>query len=385
MQDSVKTNLTPANRRELDEHLRKAWGLGANVIVGWRILPFGIQALTISSYELPNLGDEAARLLGDDRHIGSDAEAERLLKLGCKEHRLDLSFGVTEDAHMIALVNGLVQNFTVAYAPGRAVALFDIVSFSVHTPLEQVTQVSVLSHYLMLAAQRCRSLGLDISMQMTTTGDGFYVWNRNDGLAADMALVVTVMLALGYIAAAREMAAQASVPRLRLCVHYGDHFEYYQGGRHGTGSYIVGNVTIDLARLSTKALTGQLIVGAFERRLGPGDGEIASQLGIDRLETPAFMALAQTEMMKLKDLRIPGGRIDNVNMFVTGPRVSEDTFSIRKYYVPDKHGLEHGCYNAKLNIFTNKGKRLAFGMLDVDLGKFDARSDELEDILIKVA
>ena len=97
------------------------------------------------------------------------------------------------------------------------------------------------------------------------------------------------------------------------------------------------------------------------------------------------MALVQTELMKLKELRIPGGRIDSVNMFVTGPRVSDDTFSIRKYYVMDKHGLEHGCYNAKLNIFTNKGGRLAFGMLDVDLGKFDARSDELEDILIKVA
>ena len=69
---------------------------------------------------------------------------------------------------------------------------------------------------------------------------------------------------------------------------------------------------------------------------------------------------------------------------LTGPRVAEDTLSIRKYYVSDKHGLDHQCYNARLNIQTSANEQVSFGLLDEDLGKFDARSDENEDIILKI-
>ena len=50
----------------------------------------------------------------------------------------------------------------------------------------------------------------------------------------------------------------------------------------------------------------------------------------------------------------------------------------------DKHGLEHGCYNARLNLTSSTGEAIWFGLLDRDLGRFDARTDPNEDIIIRV-
>ena len=136
-----------------------------------------------------------------------------------------------------------------------------IVSFSVYSPYEQITQISILSYYIKLVAQRCRSLNMPISICMTTTGDGFYVWNRHEGLSADIALFCVVALTLGNIYASRKLVDRdiTSVPRLRCGIHFGSHYEYYEGGggRTGSSGYIVGDVTIILARLLSKARTGQ--------------------------------------------------------------------------------------------------------------------------------
>ena len=97
-----------------------------------------------------------------------------------------------------------------------------------------------------------------------------------------------------------------------------------------------------------------------------------------------FLALAQSQAAKLEGLPIPGGKIESVRVHLTGPRVAEDTLSIRKYHVSDKHGLDHQCYNARLNIQTNANEVVSFGLLDEDLEQFDARSDENEDIILKI-
>jgi hypothetical protein len=96
------------------------------------------------------------------------------------------------------------------------------------------------------------------------------------------------------------------------------------------------------------------------------------------------MALAQSQMARVTGVPIPGGKIDSLNVFLTGPSVTDDTYSIRKYYVLDKHGLEHGCYNARLNLAGSGGEAISFGLLDRDLDKFKARTDPNEDIVVRV-
>ena len=163
--------------------------------------------------------------------------------------------------------------------------------------------------YIKLVAQRCRSLNMPISICMTTTGDGFYVWNRHEGLSADIALFCIVALTLGNIYASRKLVDRdiTSVPRLRCGIHFGSHYEYYEGGggRAGSSDYIVGDVTIILARLLSKARTGQFLIGSYLRRLVGKDVEWQELLGTDELDTPMFLALAQNQAAKLAGLPYP--------------------------------------------------------------------------------
>lgn len=50
----------------------------------------------------------------------------------------------------------------------------------------------------------------------------------------------------------------------------------------------------------------------------------------------------------------------------------------------DKHGLVHGCYNARLAIRASNGATIEFGLRNEDLAQFEAKSDEAEDIIFQV-
>ena len=226
------TQLAPQHVRELETNLRKLWNLGANLIVGWRILPQGIEVLYIPSYNLPLVAKGRPDILRPNRHITEMGEFDELVKLGCRKSSLGLMFRVTENGGEIEEINEIIRNYTVTHFESRAVALLDIVSFSIYSPYEQITQISILSYYLKLVAQRCRSLNMPISICMTTTGDGFYVWNRYEGLSADISLFCVVMLTLGNIYATRQLVDRdvTSVPRLRCALHFGSHYESLVSG-----------------------------------------------------------------------------------------------------------------------------------------------------------
>ncbi|MBL6929074.1 MAG: hypothetical protein ISR44_07855 [Rhodospirillales bacterium] len=385
---NIGDQLSFENRRELEAHFRKICNLGANVIVGWRSLPTGMQVFYVPSLSLPQIAKLRSDLLQLDRYVENQQRGDALVASGCRESTINLKHYIGGNLNHIDDINNIIRYYSVTQFESRAVALFDMVSFSVHSPHEQICHVSVLSYYIKLAAARCQSLGMPIQVCMTTTGDGFYVWNSHEGLDADIVLFCAVVLALGYMYAARHLTEKsaASVPRLRCAVHFGSHYEYYQGGTAAAegGGYIVGDVTISLARLMSKAISSQLLVGSTFIPLSDKDKKWRKILGTDEIDCLTFIALAQNELTKFKGLPTPSGKIAATNVFFTGPRVSEDTFAIRKYYVKDKHGIEHPCFNAKLDIVSTSGDNITFGFIDEDLGSFDARADENEDILIKM-
>lgn len=380
--------LTSANRRELEVNLRKLWNKGANVLVGWRVDAGKMHVLALPGHAVPALGKAYPDFLELNRHIRDRARFDALLKAGCKTASFALQFEPDRDGPTVDTVNDIVRYYSVTRFDARAVALFDIVSFSVHSPFEQISQISILSFYIRQAAERCRGLGMTVDISMTTTGDGFYVWNRHEGLTADMAFFCAIMLALGYVYSARKLADREmmSIPRLRCAIHFGSYYEYYQTGGDGAeaSGYIVGDVTINLARLISKARTSQFLIGNHVRRLGERDRDLAESLGVTEIDTPMLLALVQGELKRLEGISIPGGTITAVRVFFTGPRISEDSFTIRNYYIVDKHGLRHACYNAKLDIETATDTRVSFGLLDKDLGNFDALSDPGEDIIVRI-
>ena len=381
------SELAPTNLRELDNGLRKIWQFGANVIVGWRRTQHGLHVLYVPTYSLPRLAAKFPRVVQLDREIIKESEIAPLVQAGAREAPLRLLQAV-DSSHSPA-INNAVRVYSVTHFGCRAVALFDIVSFSLYDPAEQVVLVNVLSHYIRLAGAHCRALGMPIALRMTTTGDGFYVWNAHYGIQGDVALFCSILLVLGYTYAARGIAdgEALTVPRLRAGIHFGSHYEFYQGGSSSleSGGYIVGDVTINLARILGKARAGHFLVGAYSRTLDPADVVAMPQLeNYPTIDTLTFMGLAQEGVRKLTGGPFPGGKIDHTQVFFTGPRVSDNEFRMRRYYVRDKHGLVHGCYNARVAIRASNGNTVTFGLMDEELKQFEADFDEGEDILIQM-
>lgn len=387
MEPQSTAELAPANQRELDVGLRKIWQLGSNVIVGWRRSQYGLQVFFVPTYTLPRVAAKFPRVMQLDRELERDSDVQLLMAAGAKEAPIRLLQAI--DTSHSAAINNAIRVYSVTHFPCRAVALFDIVSFSLYDPAEQVVLVNVLSHYIRLAGQHCRALGMPISVSMTTTGDGFYVWNAHYGMEGDVALFCAILLVLGYTYAARGIAdgEAITVPRLRCGIHFGSHYEFYQGGGGSleSGGYVVGEVTINLARILSKARPGHLLVGAYSRTVEKNDCVAFPQLeGVPMIDTLGFMGMAQQGVRKLLGGPFPGGKIEAANVFFTGPRVTDDAFRMRKYYVQDKHGLVHGCYNARVNIRASNGSNIAFGLRDEDLAQFEVKFDEAEDILVQL-
>ena len=386
METPSKTELSPASLRELDVGLRKVSQLGSNVIAAWRRMPAGLQVVYVPSYQVPAVARHNPRILQLDRELRTEAEIAPLLAAGCRDATIRLALPGGPDVPVA--INDAIRLYSITHFNCRAIALFDIVSFSLYPPVEQTVLVNVLAHYIRLAGHQCRALGMPSALRMTTTGDGFYVWNAHYGVGGDVALFCAVVLALSYTYAARSIAdgEALTVPRLRAGVHFGSHYEFYQGGSAGedSGGYVVGEATIDLARLVSKARPGHFLVGAFTRSLEPGDATAWPQLaGLPSIDTLMFMALAQESIGKLAGTPFPGGSIQSASVFFTGPRVSDNSFRIRKYYVKDKHSLVHGCYNARVAVKAASGTEIGFGLLDEDLAHFEADFDESEDIILQ--
>lgn len=357
-----------ANVKELERGLHKIWSLGANVIVGWQVGAYGLKVLHLSSYALARAAETHPDLLAGDRYLGSGASAQRLAGLGAKTTSLALSFDVPTDDNVILSINRFIRRFSITHCPLRCVSLFDIVDFSKYSHFDQITLITMLAHHLYVAARQCNRLGLPVKLAMTTTGDGFYVWNGKQGLDADVASYTVAMLALIYNNAALNIAANAAVPTLRCAIHFGSHFEYYQP--HGDGGasqgFIVGDVTIELARMMSVALPNQILIGRF----GGAGGEESPYADRGVTDTATFMTAARKGLGKLANLRIPGGRIAAIRCYLTGEQQGAGRFTVKSYRVIGKHDLEYPCFNAKLNFTDSGGNEIYIGCMDAELSGF---------------
>lgn len=386
MKEIPETSLSAANRKELYDKLRGVWDLGANVIIGWRGTADGIEVLYIASRDLTRVGKHKPEMLERDRHIGDPNIFQELLQAGCQTLMIPLAFRVTETSAAVTEMNAILRYYTVTHSRCRAVGLFDIVNFSLHSAFERITQINVLAHHINLAAHRVEAAGLPIDLTMSTTGDGFYLWNRREGLPADLALFYVTSLAMGYNRRALEEDASETIPLLRCCLDFGDHYEYYQasGSKPDSRGFIVGDVTIRLARLISAALPHQFLVGSYMRELGLQEAEIREAAATSRVDTPSFMFFAANNTRLLLGSPIAEAKVTRINAYLTGDRISDSEFTINKYDVTDKHGLSHRCFNAKFNITDSFDRHTRVGLFTSDLERFDARHMENESIRLKV-
>jgi hypothetical protein len=175
-----------------------------------------------------------------------------------------------------------------------------------------------------------------------------------------------MQLALADNAIAQKKAQHNTVPRLRACFHAGSSYEFHQSeGLNPTlYNYIVGDVTVELARVIERAMPGQILVGEFRAEMPT----VETPGGESRIvESADFVELAMRNVEQLAGIELSGERVDAIRCYLTGTKLANGEFSVRRMTVNDKHGITRRVYNAKVNIYRHNAEPILLGIEDRSL------------------
>jgi hypothetical protein len=367
-----------SNLVELEKSLHVHWSLGQNNILSWAPHEKGLLVLVVPHYAIAEYTSVAngeqtpqvsprfiTELISGERQL-SVSQMEKVARLLSVEPKfIELRQALSGHPVETQVIEKMIRRYGINYVASRAVTLFDIVGFSLLTPFEQMTQLNSLSYSLNSAHAKMLDQDVGINFARSSSGDGFYVWNRDDGLEANVNLYHFMHIVLADNAIARGKAISKAVPRLRACFHVGSCYEFHQAeGLNPTmHDFIVGDVTIELARMIDAALPGQILVGEFL-------ADIEDNRPKDHAETQAhidavtFLQRAQGNLSKLSGMEFSGERVTAIKCYLTGEHMGGGQFNIRRLLIRDKHGLSRIAYNAKVNIYRELAEPILLGIED---------------------
>jgi hypothetical protein len=379
------------NLKTLEQTLRKQWRLGQNIVLCWSADERGLLVIMVPHYYLGNYcaaGEEASgekhdnerfvrELISGERRKTRDELFEVSERLDVPPTFIKLNTALAEEPAVLAAVEQLIKRYGLSYVESRGVLLFDIVEFSLHTPFEQASQLNSLSYSMNSAYNKLLAQGIEINFARTTTGDGYYVWNRDLGANANRELFYFLLLVVADNAVARAASRGNTVPRVRAAYHVGGHYELYQaeGVNPTVFSYIVGDVTIELARMVDLAQAGQILIGDFRCDpvgRGPGDLRPAAQV-----TTPAFVSGCNRELSSVNGIQLSGKSITGFSCHLTESDDAEGMPGPRRFRVVDKHGLSRVVYNLQIDIEL-ESERLSLGLDDSALPHRGSQTDRSE-------
>lgn len=356
------------NLKKLETTLRKQWRLGQNIVLCWSLTDNGLLVLLVPHYFLGNYSavhggdsdegenkEEFIRKLISSRRLKDRDEFFEIANgVGISPTYIKLDTVLSEEVAVIESVEQIMKRYGISYVENRAVFLFDITEFSLFTPFEQASQLNSLAYSLNSAYNKLLTKGIEVNFARTTTGDGFYVWNREVGATSDLQLFQFMLLAIADNAIARKASKGNTVPVIRTAFHSGSHYELYQaeGVNPTLFSYIVGDVTIELARLVDMAQAGQLFVGDF----GAAKGMVPS--------SAEFVATADADLDKLLGIQLSGEEIQQMKCLLSTRADGSGEQQVRRYQITDKHGISRYAYNLEVSIETSDKQQLILGLED---------------------
>jgi hypothetical protein len=375
-----------SNLIHLDRCLHEHWGLGQNVILNWCPEGDGISLLVIPHYGVAEFSAEGKdppglpraapggsvkpkqdflqTLLSGRRYLLPTQMVKVARLLGIEARHVPLREPLKNTQAQNEIIEKMIKRYSISYVPNRGVSLFDVVGFSLLTPFEQMMQLNSLSYSLNSAQSKLLTKRIGVDFSRTTTGDGFYIWNRNLSLEGNINLYHFMQLVLADNAIAQKKARRNTVPRLRACFHVGSSYEFHQAeGLNPTlYNYIVGDVTVELARMIERALPGQILVGDFRAEMqAAADRASGAVRSIDSVD---FVELAMRTVEQLAGLELSGERVDAIRCYLTGPRLNTGEFSVRRITFSDKHGIARRVFNAKVNIYRQNAEPILLGIED---------------------
>ena len=349
----------------LNERLKLLSNSGRNVVVGWR---FDRDMVWLCAAPMPQVLAEAAahpRILRGNRLLGRRTFTQICQALRTSPTRMRLEQPIGEFAGQIrpAAIDQLVRCYGAFETAHRGAGLFDIVGFSKLPPLEQMAQLNILESTLNLVQARMLSRNLPVDFARTTTGDGFYVWNRHKGLLQDICTYVLMILTLAEVKYMRDMKKIRFAPTLRAGFNIGPHYSYQQVAGADTASHghIVGELTIKLARMLEKALPNQVLIADFVRPCEGGE-----------VGTLDFIVRSLAVKQLLSAIRIGNIRPTEIRSFLTGRAGAGTDLNLHRYIITDKHAQQHIVFNAKSTILHDHTETVHLGLSEFELDGFKA-------------
>jgi len=380
------------NLKTLEHTLRRQWRLGQNIVLCWSADERGLLVIFVPHYFLGNYcaSGDAATAVGEDneafiRKLISGRRRKTREQLFKISERLDvaptfikLNTALTEEKNVLEAVEQLIKRYGLSYVESRAVLLLDIVEFSLHTPFEQASQLNSLSYSLNSAYNKLLAQGIEINFARTTTGDGYYIWNRDLGPSANQDLFYFMLLVVADNAVARAASKGNTVPVIRTAYHIGGHYELYQaeGVNPTVFSYIVGDVTIELARMVDLAQPHQVLIGDFHCESPTwkpvSDSKNSSRVA-PMVSAPAYVGSCNRSLPALHGTQLSGKAINSLACHLTEGADQAEKSSPRRFRIVDKHGLSRHAYNLQISIEL-EGQSLALGLDDSQLPHRSAHS-----------
>ncbi len=380
------------NLKALETTLRKQWRLGQNIVLCWSADERGLLVILVPHYFLGNYCAQPGQAGSDNeqfvRQLISGLRRKTRDELFAIAQRLDvapsfvkLDTALAEDPQVLDGVEQLIKRYGLSYVECRGVLLFDIADFSLFTPFEQASQLNSLSYSMNSAYNKLLAQGVEIHFARTTTGDGYYVWNRDEGACANQDLFVFMLSVIADNAVAQAASRGNTVPVLRSAYHAGSHYELYQaeGVNPTVFSYIVGDVTIDLARMVDLAQPNQILLGDFSTwvRSAAGSEE-------QKVSSPEFVRHCDRQLEVMRGVQLSGKRVVDLACHLSGDDPARERCTARRFKVTDKHGLSRHAYNLQLTIELEDGT-IELGIDDTQLPRAGgpgnaAAEDAIDDL-----
>jgi len=365
------------NIRFFEKCVNRRWGLGQNIVLSWCRVPSAIQLLMVPHYFLGNfsarsnceiisdhpVNELVVKLISGNRELTLSELTSygRLLNIDPTEIKLPTPLHYTPLSKSI--IEQIIRRYSVNYVESRAVVLFDIAGFGKLQPFEQMSQLNSLAYSLNSAHKKLLSRKINIHFARSTTGDGFYVWNRSLDIFANVNLFHFLHLVLADNAIAQSKSSGKVTPKIKAAYHIGSHYEFHQaeGINPSYYSYIVGNVTIQLARMLDQTKAGQIVFGDFRCGFPTSCNEDAYLVEKD---TIGFIERSAKYLNDLVGIRMSGGVITKVRCYLTGeqsPAAGRRKTCIR---VVDKHDQICHAYNARIQIYRHNADSITMGLED---------------------
>ena len=160
-------------------------------MLGWTHVAGELLLLSVRHYVIPesvhagadnNAGMGGAprfinEVLSGPKYLGAEEFRRVCQAFNCNPEAVRVNLHL-EDQRIAALISDMVRYYGVSLVRDRAVVLLDAVEFSLQSPLDQMAMLNSLAYSVNSAYGQLLSKDINIDFARTTTGDGFYIWNR---------------------------------------------------------------------------------------------------------------------------------------------------------------------------------------------------------------